>query len=110
VHPRIGGRRDRAGSPSTALLSPLDNPMQLAAQRGMRPDNYYSGSRSQLLEEYFPEMRGQRQFYDIIVSDLHSDGMLAVRDAHGGITGQGMFQKITTDWGDRFVSFITSPI
>jgi hypothetical protein len=24
VHPRIGGRRDRAGSPSTALLSPLD--------------------------------------------------------------------------------------
>jgi hypothetical protein len=24
VHPRIGGRRDRTGNPSTALLSPLD--------------------------------------------------------------------------------------
>lgn len=92
------------------ILRLLQNPLQLGAEKGMKPDNYYAGSRSQLLEEYFTELRGERQFYDVIISDLGSQGMLGIRDVHGNLTGHGMFQKVTTDWGDRFVKFITSPI
>ena len=68
------------------------------------------GSRTQLLETYYPELRGQNQFYARVVADLVADGMLNVRDLGGMITSQGMFQKITTDWGDRFLGFITSSV
>jgi hypothetical protein len=92
------------------ILRLFQNPMQLGTQKGMRPENYYAGSRAQFLETYYPEMHGQRQFYDIIVSDLHAEGMLGIQDLQTMITGQGMFQKVTTAWADRFVAFITSPI
>jgi hypothetical protein len=92
------------------ILRLLQNPMRLAKEKGMQPDNYHIGSRSQLLEQYFPELRGERQFYDIVVSDLSSDGMLGIDDVHGNITAHGMFQKVTTDWGDVFLTFIASPI
>ncbi len=93
------------------ILRLFQNPLQLGAEKGMRPERYsFAGSRSQLLEEYFPELSGQRQFYDVIVADLSAEGMLGIRDIHGNITGHGMFQKVTTEWGDQFVRFITSPI
>jgi hypothetical protein len=91
------------------ILRLLQNPLELGAAKGMRPENYYAGSRSQLLEEYYPELKGQRQFYDIIVADLVTQGMLSIRDVQGNITGHGMFQKVTSQWGDRFVAFITFP-
>ena len=64
----------------------------------LRPDHYaIAGSRSAIAGMYYPDMQGQRQFYDIGVADLHAQGMLGVRDLQGMITGQGMFQKVTTD-------------
>ena len=92
------------------ILRLFQNPADLGAARGLRAEKYYAGSRAQLLEEYYPELRGQRQFYDLLVSELRADGMLAVQDLQGMITGQGMFQKVTTEWGDRFIAFISSPI
>jgi len=93
------------------ILRLFQTPLELGAAKGLRPDNYaIVGSRARLLEMYYPDMQGQRQFYDIAVADLHAQGMLEVRDLQGMITGQGMFQKVTTDWGDRFLAFITAPV
>jgi len=93
------------------ILRFFHNPLELSAQKGMKPENYYiGGSRAQTLETYYPEMRGQRQFYDILVKDLHADGLLGVNELQGMLTGQGMFQRLTTEWGDRFLAFITFPI
>ena len=93
------------------ILRLFQTPLELGAAKGLRPDNYaIAGSRARLLEMYYPDMQGQRQFYDIAVADLHAQGMLGVRDLQGMITGQGMFQKVTTDWGDRFLAFITAPV
>lgn len=92
------------------ILRLFQSPLSLAAEKGIQPDSFYMGSRTQLLETYYPELKGQNQFYAAMVADLVSDGMLAVRDLGGMVTAQGMFQKVTTERGDRFLSFITSPV
>ena len=93
------------------ILRLFQNPLELGAAKGQRPENYYiGGSRARLLEAYYPDMQGQRQFYDITVSDLHAQGLLAIQDLQTMVTAQGMFQKATTDWGDRFLAFITAPV
>jgi hypothetical protein len=93
------------------ILRLFQNPLELGAAKGQRPENYYiGGSRSRLLEAYYPDMQGQRQFYDITVSDLHAQGLLGIQDLQTMVTAQGMFQKATTDWGDRFLAFITAPV
>jgi hypothetical protein len=93
------------------ILRLFQNPLELAAEKKITPDDYsIAGSRTDLLERYYPDMKGQRQFYSILVSELASDGMLGVQDLQGMVTGQWVFQKLTTDWADQFVAFITSPI
>lgn len=93
------------------ILRLFQDPLKLGAAKGLRPDNYYiGGSRARLLEAYYPDMQGQRQFYDIAVSDLHAQGLLGIQDLQTMVTAQGMFQKVTTDWGDRFLRFITAPV
>jgi hypothetical protein len=91
------------------ILRLFQNPLELGKEKGLTPDKYYTGSRSKLLEHYYPEMRGQQQFYGIVVADLRANGMLGA-DLGGMITSNGMFQKLTTDWADQFLAFITSPI
>lgn len=92
------------------ILRLFQNPLQLAAGKGIKPENFLMGSRARVLETYYPEMQKQQQFYNIVVSDLHRDGMIGAQDLNGTITPQGMFQKITNEWGDRFLTFITSPV
>jgi hypothetical protein len=91
------------------ILRLFQNPLELGRQKGLTPEKYYMGSRTQLLEQYYPDMRGQSQFYSILVSDLRANGMLNA-DLGGMVTSNGMFQKITTEWGDQFISFISSPL
>lgn len=91
------------------ILRLFQDPLGLAKQKGITPDKYYAGSRSHLLEDYYPEMRGQQQFYGIVVADLRANGMLGA-DLGGMVTSNGMFQKITTEWADRFLAFIGSPV
>lgn len=93
------------------ILRVFQSPLQLGQQKGLRPENYaIGGSRATFLESYYPDMRGQRQFYDLAVSDLHAQKMLGVQDLQTMVTSNGMFQKITTEWGDRFLAFVTSPV
>jgi hypothetical protein len=94
------------------ILRLFQSPLELSKAKGIRPESYdfVGGSRATLLEEYYPDMRGQRQFYDVAVSDLHAQKMFGAPDLQAMITGRGMFQKVTTDWGDRFLKFITAPV
>ena len=36
--------------------------------------------------------------------------MTGVQDLPGMMTGRGMFQAVTKEWGDRFLGYITSPV
>jgi hypothetical protein len=43
------------------ILRLFQSPLSLAAAKGIRPENFYMGSRTQLLETYYPELRGQNR-------------------------------------------------
>ena len=58
------------------ILRFFERPLELAKQKGVTPENYYVGSRTQLREDYYPEMHGKQQFYGVVVADLRSNGML----------------------------------
>jgi hypothetical protein len=48
-----------------------------------------------------------RAFYEVVVSDFHRNGMTGVQDLPGMMTGRGMFQAVTKEWGTDFSG--TSP-
>jgi len=69
-----------------------------------------SGAPSHVLEHTFAELRGQRGFYDQLVKDLHSRGLMSVDSLHTMMTVDGMFAPRLTDMGKMFLGFIASPI
>jgi ABC-type taurine transport system ATPase subunit len=60
------------------------------------------------VEAGLPELQGQRDFIMLIASELKAAGLLAA-DLAGMVSPQGMMQRLTTDFGRRFVRFISPP-
>lgn len=90
----------------------FEAPMRMAAACGARTDYSIAGALSQSLEEVYPALRNQRDFYDQIARDLQKRGFLNSADhvLHVMMSGSGMAAKRTTDTADRFLAFITSPV
>lgn len=70
------------------------------------PPNLGMGGLSDVLEESIPELRGQRELYDLIWRDLFSTGLVNTNGLHVTMTGHGLGQKRTTAIGDSFLRFI----
>ena len=93
------------------ILAFLADKKEIAEKRGKLPfPSWYSGGVSTVLEHVYPELVGRRALYDIIVSDLHRAGLVTVDSLHAMGTADGyMLAKQSSDWGDRFLSFIAKP-
>ena len=87
------------------LLRYFQNPAEFSDARGIM-----AGALSNVLEQAFPELRGRRDFYDLIANDLFRNGFTNTESLHAMMTGGGLLAKRTTDLGDAFVSFISSPV
>jgi hypothetical protein len=72
-------------------------------------ENLMSGALSQVLENAFPELRGQRDFYDSVWRDLYLRSLVGTENLHAMGTGTGLGQKRTTKIGDKFLAFIEGP-
>jgi hypothetical protein len=92
------------------LLPYFQNPRTYGEARGITYPDWSMGGPTQVLEHTFSELKNCRDFYDQLVKDMHARGLLSTDSLHITMTGQGMFQKATTEMGDKFVNFITSPI
>ncbi|UQU67484.1 hypothetical protein COUCH_14950 [Couchioplanes caeruleus] len=92
------------------VLTLLNDPETWYAQRGIpvRKD-IYSGSRRQLVEDGIPEFAGQHEFIDVVVRDLSNAGLLSISSLGGMISGNGMYQAVTSDLAAKFIAFITDP-
>ena len=66
------------------------------------------GGLSHVLEGAFPELRGQREFYDSVWHDLFQRGLINTDSLHVTMTGAGLVAKRTTGHGDKFLAFITA--
>jgi hypothetical protein len=93
------------------ILKFFEAPLRFARERGARTDYSLVGSPSQPLEEVFPELRGRLEFYEQIVRDLHTRGLMSGDEhmLHTMMAGSGVFAKRTTELADRFLAFIASP-
>lgn len=90
------------------LLDLLDDPKNWAERHRITFPDWSIGGKSALVEYAFPDLKGQRGFYDAIVRDLHSRGLLAMDTLHVTTTGHGILQSATTPLGKQFVKFISA--
>ncbi len=92
------------------ILRFFQDPVGLGREKNVTPERMYMGAPSHILEQYYPDLRGQRDWYDLVVRDLHARGLLTIDSLHTMMTGNGVFTKRTSQLGDDFLRFITSPL
>lgn len=59
-----------------------------------------------ILAKAFPELEGQREFYDFIWNDLQAKGLITAGSLQVMMTPSGAFSGRLTDLGDGFLKFI----
>lgn len=93
-----------------AVLSLLRDPGGWMDRNGIRNPGWGMGGVSTVIEHCLPDLRGRRDTYDQIIRDLQAEGLVAQGQfIHVTMTGHGMVTSRTTDRGNRFIGFITSP-
>lgn len=90
------------------LLRFFDAPETWGSRHNISYPNWHGGSPGNLLEFTFEELRGQRDFYDQIVRDLHYRGLMSIDSLHTRMTLRGMFESRTTEMAKEFLAFIFS--
>jgi hypothetical protein len=87
-----------------------DPPTWFSRNSKTMPQWSIAGSLSQLLTTAYPELKNQREFYDIIGKDLFQRGLLNTDGFHAMMSGQGALAKRTTGFADEFLRFIAEPV
>lgn len=87
------------------ILSFLDN-SAIYFEEGNKP-NFTMAGKSSILVKAFPELSSQRVFYDRIVTDLYSKGLIVYDSLHTTMSEQGLWQSGTTEFGKEFLQFIS---
>lgn len=91
------------------ILKFLDDPQDWLSQNGIAAPNIHMGATSTVLETAFQDLRGKRPFYDLIVKDLHSKGLLGVDSLHTIMSASGVMAQRTTPFGKQFIDFVSEP-
>ncbi len=93
------------------ILRFFSDPVKVFRELGKQPPEYGIGSSlSQILTTAYPELEHERSLYDQIVKELHSRGLLGTDQLHTMMSGNGVYQKRTTQMGDQFLQFISEPL
>lgn len=87
------------------IISFLDDPLSYFNEN-TKP-NFYMAGKSSILTKAYPELESQRVFYDRIVTDLYSRGLIINDSLHVTVSEQGLWQSGTSDFGKQFFRFIS---
>lgn len=91
------------------ILTFFKNPTEWFNENNKSIPSVYMGSPSQILAEAFDELNGRREFYDLIIKELYTKGLLNIDSVHTMMTSSGVFASRTTDFGTQFIKYITKP-
>lgn len=83
-------------------------PQEEGNQQYSLPNPFFAG-KVQLIEEAFPELKGQEDFYDLLLRDLANRGLLVVTREGPKFEGKTYFRMGPTPIGMQFRKFISSP-
>ena len=100
---------DRLTPSHMRILALLDDPQSHTEEREISYESLSNGSVRKLIEDVFPELAGQRDFYNQLVRDLNTAGLSGVGDVGVNIFGPSMRDRRTTEWGQLFIQFISEP-
>ena len=92
------------------ILKLFDNPTEWFRQNGKKFPEVLFGGLENVLTSAYPELRGQRGFFDQIFKDLYDRGLINTESLHVTMTGSGLTAQRTSDIGKAFIGFITSPL
>lgn len=68
-----------------------------------------AGSLSKIVESAYPELRGNRDFYDQVWEDLNQRGLVTTDSLHTTMSGPGLMSRRTSELGAQFLRFIEEP-
>jgi hypothetical protein len=101
---------DRFTPSHLRLVTLWDDPTAWFESHGIpQPQAAFITSRTVTVEAGLPEMRGRQDFYLLVASELSSAGMLVVDTLKGNVQPPSLMSRLTTDFGRRFVRFISPP-
>lgn len=79
--------------------------LRFALERDV-PDTIYMGSLKSILSSMHPELSTKESLVDLVWKELYIGGLVTHETLIGGLSKDGLRQKLTTGMGDRFVKFI----
>ena len=92
------------------LLDLFKDPPAWFERNGVAPPNFpYTSNLERLLIAAWPELKNQYDFLNVIFEELEAKGLYSGGGLRTMMTGQGAYDKRTTEMGDTFLDFITTP-
>lgn len=91
------------------ILHFIDNPTKWFENAGQTPPSFMMGSLSSVLINAFPPLSGQQELLDVIWRDLHDNGFHNTGGLMTTMSGDGLLANRTTQLGQEFLNFISSP-
>jgi|SRR5437868_1614394 len=91
------------------ILHLFDDPSRWFENAGRTPPRYMMGSLSTILIDAFPPLSRQQELLDVIWRDLHDNGLHNTGSLMATMTGNGLLANRTTQLGQDFLKFISSP-
>jgi len=89
------------------VLKYFDNPRKWLEEHGIK-FSIYMGGASSGLEAGLPELQGQRDLYDTLVTDLYNRGLVGADKTvlHAMMSGDGILASRITELGKKFLKYI----
>jgi hypothetical protein len=92
------------------MLEFLNDPLAYGQAHNVKYGNYMAAGIATIVEDAFPEWRGRREVYDLVLHDLQTRGLVSgntdLLHYTMSATGQGIYASRTTERGKRFLKFI----
>ncbi len=89
------------------ILCLFSDPIKWFEKNEKQLPNLTMGGLSTILEYAYNELRGKRDFYDLIWSDLYKNALINTEGIHTTMSSSGLYIDRTSDLGNKFLNFIT---
>ncbi|SRR6266568_3594702 len=100
---------DRFTPSHLLILGAFNDPLRWAREHAVNYQPAMTSGLDHFLEAAFAELRGRREFYDLVWSDLYRAGLVSTDGLHAMMSQSGWEPSRTTDFGKRFLRFIAEP-
>ncbi len=92
------------------ILRLLADPLQWFQEEKRQPPRYVTmSSLSGLITDAYPELKNQRDLYDLIGKDLDNSGLIEIDNFHTTMSPSGAFERRASELGQQFIRFVTAP-